>query len=65
MPKPVCQCGYPATPCDRVKNDWGHDCIFLNEEYAKDIARVTRPKRERYEYEGKPDGIRDVLPTPR
>ena len=26
-----CQCGYPATPCDKTKHDYGHECVAGNE----------------------------------
>lgn len=29
-PVPVCKCGYPVTPCDKNKHDYGHDCVEAN-----------------------------------
>jgi hypothetical protein len=37
-----CQCGYPATPCDKTKHDYGHECVYGNE-----LARRLDDERHR------------------
>jgi hypothetical protein len=58
-----CQCGYPVTPCDKNKHDYGHECVWGNEQAAgidglqergyaalteKDIEREFARLNERY-----------------
>lgn len=31
----TCQCGYPATPCDKTKHDYGHECVYGTDQLAQ------------------------------
>lgn len=52
----VCKCGYPATPCDKSKHDFGHVCVEGNLNMADSTVTSGEGRNEQSGRIGNADG---------